>query len=527
MKHKIFTTLLALVLFSSFALSQNYYLGVGNGTEQQGYSCSSCHTQGNIGLPIYDTWKLTKHAQAYDSLKSRLSYDCLKCHTTGWDPTINNYGADEYVQKDTSNKPNYRIIDSVGWNAKKNIQCEDCHGALGNQNGTLSLDHWGFINGTTTNALNYSAELCGQCHSGHNPYYEQWSASKHALSTSGSAAFAAKNKSCTRCHVAQNFISLMKNPDAYKDTVLVSSTDMQPLTCVACHDPHDPKYPFQLRADITYSKVICDKCHYAEIDTVNVSSTPHEQSGLALSGDKNFGYRYTDQTYINSAHTYAATERCINCHVNNTPNPDGSINTGHTFEPRVQACEGCHSDYASSVYLSDSTKMFDYRGIQSATDSLMSILQAKLNKATKADSSTISFKEANYNLLAVQSDGSHGIHNTRLSQKLLRDAIANFNPSITGIVMEKGLPTTYELSQNYPNPFNPVTTINFSLPEGSNVKIVIYDAIGKVVKTLTDAYYSQGNYKVDWNAGSYASGIYFYRIEAKNFNMVKKMVLMK
>ncbi|MCL5029631.1 MAG: T9SS type A sorting domain-containing protein [Bacteroidetes bacterium] len=527
MRHKIFTTLFILVISSSIALSQNYYLGVGNGTEQQGYSCSSCHTQGNIGLPIYDTWKLTKHAQAYDSLKSILSYDCLKCHTTGWDPATNNYGADEYVQKDTTKKPNYRIIDSVGFAAKKNIQCEDCHGALGNQDGTLSLDHWGFINGTGTNALNYSAQLCGNCHSGHSPYYEQWSASKHAQSAAPALSYVIKNKSCVRCHVAQNFIALMKSPSTYKDTILVTGSDIQPLTCVACHDPHDAKYPSQLRSDITYSQVICDKCHYAEIDSVNINSTPHEQSGLALSGDKNFGYRYTGQTYINSAHTYAATERCINCHVNNTPNPDGSVNTGHTFEPRVQACEGCHSDFATSVNLSDSTKMFDYRGVQSTTDSLISILQAKIKKSTKADSATLAFKEANYNLLAVQADGSHGVHNTRLSQKLLRDAIANYNPSITGVYTEKGIPTTYELSQNYPNPFNPTTTINFSLPEGANVKVVIYDAIGRVVTTLVDTYYSAGNYKVDWNASAYASGIYFYRIEAKNFNMVKKMVLMK
>ncbi len=525
MKLKFYSILLTMLFASSFLFSQNYYLGVGTGNEQQGYSCSSCHTQGNIGLPIYDTWKLTKHAQAYDSLKARLSYDCLKCHSTGWDTSIINYGADEYVQKDTSKKPNYVITDSIGWNAKKNIQCEDCHGALGNKDGTLSLDHWGFVTGTGTNSLNYSAQLCGQCHSGHNPFYEQWSTSKHSLSTSGSAAYAANNKSCTRCHVAQNFIAYISNPSAYKDTVLVSGTDMQPLTCVACHDPHDPKYPFQLRADITYSRVICDKCHYAEIDSVNINSTPHEQSGLALSGDKNFGYRYTGQNYINSAHTYAATERCINCHVNNTPNPDGTVNTGHTFEPRIQACEGCHGDYASTVNTSDPTKMFDYRGVQTTTDSLMNALQIKLQRANSADSTTLAFKEARYNLLVAQSDGSHGVHNTRLTQKLLRDALAGF--TATGIEYEKGIPTTYELSQNYPNPFNPSTKINFSVPQGSNVKIVVYDAVGKQVAVLADSYFRQGNYKVDWNASSFASGVYFYRIEAKDFSMVKKMVLIK
>jgi TctA family transporter len=83
------------------------------------------------------------------------------------------------------------------------------------------------------------------------------------------------------------------------------------------------------------------------------------------------------------------------------------------------------------------------------------------------------------------------------------------------------------LSQNYPNPFNPSTEIKFSLPEASNVKLTIYDAIGKQVAVLVNDYLATGSYRYTWNASNLASGIYFYRIEAKNFNMVKKMVLLK
>lgn len=526
MKIKLLITALTIILTSTIAFSQNFYLGVGTSSDAQGTSCASCHTATNIAsdVPYYDTWKLTKHAQAYDSLKTILKYSCLQCHTTGWDTTVANYGADEYVKADPTAKLGYVITDSVNFYKKANVQCEDCHGPLGGQDGFLNPNHWPFVT-NSPNKPDYSSQLCGKCHSGHSPFLEQWSMSKHALSTAPSLSFVVKNKSCVKCHVAQNFISYMNNPAAYKDTILVTGSDIQPITCVACHNPHDAKYPAQLREDVTYKKVICDECHYAEIDTVNLNAAPHEQSGLALSGDKNFGYRYPNQTYINSAHTYAATERCINCHVNMSPNPDGSINTGHTFEPRVQACEGCHSDYASSVNTSDSTKMFDYRGVQTTTDSLINALQALLKNASSADSATLKFKEANYNLLAVESDGSHGVHNTRLIQKLLRDAIASY--TTTGIAKENNMPETYSLSQNYPNPFNPVTTIKFSVPEGSNVKIVIYDIVGKQVATIVNGYYSQGSYSVDWNANSFASGVYFYRIEAKNFNMVKKMVLIK
>jgi len=521
MKIKLVTTLSVLILAATITFGQNYYLGVGDGTGPQCYSCSSCHTAGNIGQPVYDTWKLTKHAQAYDSLKSSLSFSCLQCHTTGWDTNNLNYGADEYVAKDTS-KHQYAITDSLGFNNVKNIQCESCHGPMGSKDKAIGTDHWGF---GTTNKPNYAASLCGGCHSGHSPYYEQWQTSKHAQSTSGACVITPTMKSCTKCHVAQNFAMYAKNPSAYKDTILVTGADVQPLTCVACHDPHDAKYPGQLRFDISSTSVVCDKCHYEDIDSVNINTTPHETTGPNLSGDPLFGYRYPGQTYINSAHTYAATERCVNCHVNMTPNADGGVNTGHTFEPRVQACAGCHSDYYSSVDTSNHAKMFDYRGVQTTTDSLINALQGILNKASHSDSSTVLFKEANYNLAAINGEGSHGIHNTRLTQKLLRDAINSLNP--TGVQNTVQLPTNFDLSQNYPNPFNPTTTIRFSIPQAGNVRITVYDVTGKMVQTITNSYYSRGTFNVNWNASSYASGVYFYRIEAGTFNQVKKMVLLK
>ncbi len=524
MKHTLLVISLGLFLASSVSFSQNYYLGVGNGTEKLGQSCSSCHQTGNIGAPIYNTWKLTAHAVAMDAPKpASFGYDCLQCHNTGWDPNVVNYGADEYVVKDPSKTPNYTITDSTGWNRVKNVQCEACHGPLGTKDGWLDISHWDFNN---TNKLNYSAQLCGKCHQGaHTPYLEEWSMSLHAQSTSGSVAFVTKNKTCVRCHVAQNFIAYAKDPANYKDTILVTGSDIQPITCVACHDPHDAKYPGQLRFDITGSKVICDQCHTTGIDSVNINVAPHHTTSEALTGSKLFGYQYPGHTYSNSGHTYAATERCINCHVNTSPDAQGNPSTGHTFEPRVQACIVCHSDYYTSVDTADPAKRFDYRGVQTKTKSLIDSLQAAIT-AHAADSLTAVYKEAVYNLEAVQSEGSYGIHNTALVQKLLRDAIASFS-GVSGVENTDAVPTTYSLSQNYPNPFNPSTTISFSIPQGNDVKVVVYDAIGREVATLINSYLARGSYKVEWNAGSYPSGVYFYRISTKNFNMVKKMVLLK
>ena len=91
----------------------------------------------------------------------------------------------------------------------------------------------------------------------------------------------------------------------------------------------------------------------------------------------------------------------------------------------------------------------------------------------------------------------------------------------------------FRLEQNYPNPFNPTTTISFSVPQTSNVKLTIYDILGNEISHLVDETKTAGNYNVDWTANNIASGIYMLQLDAvgienqKNFTQVKKMILMK
>ena len=90
----------------------------------------------------------------------------------------------------------------------------------------------------------------------------------------------------------------------------------------------------------------------------------------------------------------------------------------------------------------------------------------------------------------------------------------------------------FELKQNYPNPFNPTTTIEYSLPRAGYVKIMIYDVLGKEIKSLFEGYKDVGNYKLVWdgkdNSGNQvASGLYFYQMLAGDFNAVKRLLLQK
>ncbi|MCI0472716.1 MAG: T9SS type A sorting domain-containing protein [Ignavibacteria bacterium] len=93
------------------------------------------------------------------------------------------------------------------------------------------------------------------------------------------------------------------------------------------------------------------------------------------------------------------------------------------------------------------------------------------------------------------------------------------------------IPQTFELYQNYPNPFNPSTKIAFDLPRDARVKLVIYDILGREVKTLiNNKFRSAGKYISEFNGSSLASGVYFARIlvnDGKDFIAVKKMVLVK
>jgi hypothetical protein len=89
------------------------------------------------------------------------------------------------------------------------------------------------------------------------------------------------------------------------------------------------------------------------------------------------------------------------------------------------------------------------------------------------------------------------------------------------------IPTKYELSQNYPNPFNPSTTIRFSLPTETQLKINVYNMLGELIKTIAEGSYEAGYYKVTLNASNLPSGTYIYRIESNEFVQTKKMILLK
>jgi hypothetical protein len=93
-------------------------------------------------------------------------------------------------------------------------------------------------------------------------------------------------------------------------------------------------------------------------------------------------------------------------------------------------------------------------------------------------------------------------------------------------VAAKNVPTSFALAQNYPNPFNPTATIAFSLPTASEWTLTFYNVRGQIVETA-NGFSAAGNIEFVWDASELASGIYFYKLEAGDFNATKKAVLLK
>ena len=123
-----------------------------------------------------------------------------------------------------------------------------------------------------------------------------------------------------------------------------------------------------------------------------------------------------------------------------------------------------------------------------------------------------------YSNVALQTSGTDGMP--------LGDL--NWFTNITGIKeLSNVVPVKFELSQNYPNPFNPTTTINYAMPKSGFTSLKVYNILGQEVATLYQGFQKAGSYKIDFNASNLASGIYLYRLQVGDFNLTKKMILMK
>jgi len=128
-----------------------------------------------------------------------------------------------------------------------------------------------------------------------------------------------------------------------------------------------------------------------------------------------------------------------------------------------------------------------------------------------------------------KNDGDRIIYDN-LTPQNIQGAIVMHNRIILTKDGEEDLltaPVEFALEQNYPNPFNPTTTIKYSIPAAGNVELKVYDILGNEVVTLVNEVKSPGNYAAEFDASTFASGVYFYRLQVGQFSDTKKLILMK
>jgi hypothetical protein len=99
---------------------------------------------------------------------------------------------------------------------------------------------------------------------------------------------------------------------------------------------------------------------------------------------------------------------------------------------------------------------------------------------------------------------------------------------ITSVKIISGeIPNSFNLRQNFPNPFNPSTSIKYDLPKNSFVKLIVFDELGREVKTLVNENQTAGTYEITFNGLLLPSGVYMYRLTTESFTQTKKMLLIK
>jgi hypothetical protein len=137
-------------------------------------------------------------------------------------------------------------------------------------------------------------------------------------------------------------------------------------------------------------------------------------------------------------------------------------------------------------------------------------------------------------VIARGTDYLNSITVLRQYAQIARDNYFNCFANVTiGIgTISNEVPTRFSLEQNYPNPFNPKTKIKFSLPSvgqrhAFDVHLIIYDILGREVAVPVNQKMNPGKYEIDWDGTNFASGVYFYKLEASSFVQTKKMVLIK
>lgn len=552
--------------------------------------CAGCHGGTFPGLADMATpWRSSGHATMFQrgidgAVASYYSGNCISCHTTGYytAPEANNKGFDDLRtlygwQFPTTLQPgNFSALVTAYPQLAQvaTIGCETCHGP-----GSM---HYG---DATKTAKTMSSGVCSPCHDEpwrHNRY-AQWENAGHSepvwsnsFRSSGTTVLTDYTlNACVRCHDGQAFVNFTKGiPFDNRTSTGYSQVKQTAMTCQTCHEPHTgglrsaPAGSDTLANGFSYTTMnlgegkTCFNCHkyrrngetYPNVTAMSTTWGPHYAGTADVFLGKN---AYTFGQSIPSSIAHQMVEKtCVGCHMSATPDTGtvardkiGGHSWAMSYTPtggaRIDNVTGCTSCHGSITSFSNIVASYDYDGdgtiepfideVSGLQDRIALALPPRgsleINRTLIAsDPDSVNLKRAYYNYLFTKYDGSHGVHNPKYVVGVLHRSLF----VLTGVDLSRSdeIPSEFALEQNYPNPFNPSTTISFSVPAQSPVRLDIFDITGQLVTTLVDEDLAVGSYKVVWrgqnrNGIQAGSGVYIYRLQTENLTLTKKMLLVK
>ena len=407
------------------------YVGVGTvgGATASGAECAVCHSS------VVPGWESTSHADASAAFvnKDAVYYAerCLGCHSTGWDTTYSTGGIIDrgFVFPSMANSgvtyaSNYDSILATQQDQAQvlDVTCEACHGP-GSQH----------MAATDKNQISasYRSEVCAQCHNepSHHPEPLAWGVSAHANYGDITGSGHASSSGCTRCHTAQGFVN-----ETIRGGAAAEYAEPDPITCAACHDPHDGSAVANLRRGSVAEA--CTGCHTLRIS--GHSGVHGSNQGPMLAGTD--GMEVPGVEYPSGSHG-DISETCVECHMAAPPEGIGNTVVGaHTF-----AIVGIDTTGGVPDTILNDTGCLECHGTvtrefveltQAKTTALMDELLALLPKTAagtpvlfQVDSLTDAESLGSYNWLFVNSDGSYGVHNYRYAEALLKTSIREIEAS--------------------------------------------------------------------------------------------------
>ncbi len=283
-------------------------------------TCGNCHAD------YQSTWVGSAHAGAYATLNASTAKraECFSCHTV--------------TGKGNVTGPVVAGHDAVQQASYFDVQCESCHGP-----GLAHVE--GIAQGTVVRPLAKvsmnGTGTCGDCHSGaHQPYVEEWKASRHAVVPTTTRA---TNATCTGCHEGRKTLEKWGEQSNFQEKG--TATDYQAVTCAVCHDPHGSANPAQLRHSISSAdpeQNLCMQCHMRRSNPDPSTASPHAPQGAVLLGFAGWrppAFEYDSARIYGSHATDKNPRLCAGCHVTKftvTDKLTGAFTfqaTGHLMRP--------------------------------------------------------------------------------------------------------------------------------------------------------------------------------------------------